>query len=377
MKKAFWLFQPQLVLHRLLHGPIHRHFHRHFHRHLHGHLHGHLRGSWRTPVFLVWSLFVLAGCDRSGQRLQEKAPPNPLVQQAPKGVEAHLVTGNKQALWQSAKLDAADAAHILKGFLYTAKASYQYVKSDKTLSLQEKIRLQQTEQGAFHLTVENDRQKGYEVVWVNQTLYQKMRHRPFRVISRNVEDARRWQQRGVGRWRGIVQLFGPYLALSQAGNKQEMGRSALTYQLALLQSAQPLSQKPEEGTAWAGVVPDHTRGMAAKIPRRPLSIQGEVTVDQSTGLVLQVNVTGRYQVGEGKDKVIATLTLQAQYQPNPEPSILPPKQVVLVQHEVDAHDPFARKKPAFFQPPPGEGDNKGALPQTKPERKRKRKKQTP
>lgn len=328
-------------------------------------------GSFLSIVWLVMvALTSMIGCDRAGQRLKENPPPNPLVQQKPQTVEAHLVAGKKEALWQSAKLDAADAAHILKGFVYKEQATYHYVKTDKTLRLQENVVLRQTEQGAFHLTVNNDQQKGYEVIWTNQTLYQRMRHRPFRIISRNVEDARRWQQRGVGRWRSIVHLFGPYLALSQAGESREMGRSGQKYQLALLQSPQPFKLE-QEGTAWAGPVPDPTRGTAAKLPRRPVSVQGDITLDPTTGLVLRVHFSGQYQVGDGKDKATATITLQSHYQPNQDSTIAPPPQVVDVQQEVDAHDPFARKKPAFFQPPPGEEDGKGTTPPNKRKRSAK------
>jgi hypothetical protein len=103
-------------------------------------------------------------------------------------------------------------------------------------------------------------------------------------------------------------------------------------------------------------------------------VQGTVVLDESTGLVLRVNVTGQYQIGEGKEKVVATLTLQGHYQPNQETSLLPPKKVVLVEHEVDAHDPFARKKPAFLQPPPSDEDGKGT---TAPKQRKRKQTQVP
>ncbi|TNE47535.1 MAG: hypothetical protein EP343_19370 [Deltaproteobacteria bacterium] len=322
-------------------------------------------------LLLVIGLCVVSlwGCDRTGQRLEENPPPNPLVTKKVKGTEGHLLSGSKKALVRSAHLSAADAAKILKGFSYTAKANYVYKKGEKTLKLRETIQMEQMATGAYRLKVTNNRQKGYEVVWTNKTLYQKMRNRPFRVISNDIDDAYRWQQRAIGRWRSIVGIFGKYLALTQGGGTNLAGRSCYKYQIAMTKEVQDMPKTPE-GTAWAGKVPDHTRGDAAKKPRLPESARGTLWVDQETGLPLKVVFKGRYTIGGSKEKMSATLNLEATYKRPTSSSIAPPAKVVAVNREVDAYDPFQRKKPGFLLPPPE--DKKAGKTKTRKRRRRRR-----
>lgn len=293
---------------------------------------------------------ILVGCDRSGQRLKEKAIPNPLVQSKPQTVKGDSLERSKQALKRSAKLGPAAAAHILQGFHYKATATYKFKKDTRTLELVETLNLAQDAKGDFHLTLNNNQKKGYEVIWSNKTLYQRMRHRPFRVTSHNAGDARRWQMRSFGRWRSIVMLFGAQMGLTKQGLRQHMGRTCQRYEISLLGDPQkPLKFK--EGTAWKGPAPDHTRGAAAKKTRTPLAAKGELWVDTKTGLPLKVKFRGRYRIGTAKDNAVGTIELKASF--NARSGVVEkPKEVSVVKREIDAHDAFGRKKPTFMLPPP-------------------------
>lgn len=332
-----------------------------------------LRQTHGLVLFLCFGLVALTGCDRSGKRLKENPPPNPLVTKKVDGTQGHLLAGSKKALLKSANLKAADATAILKGFNYTAKAKYVFKKGDKTLTLNEQVKLKQAANGSFHLTLTNNRQKGYEVIWTDKTLYQKMRHRPYRVVSKNIDDAHRWQQRAIGRWRSIVGIFGPYLALTQGGGTNLSGRSVYKYQIALTKEIQEMP-KQKEGTAWAGKVPDATRGAAAKKPRIPMSARGQLWVDQESGLPLKVVFRGKYSIGGGKQRAIASLSLNATFSRPTSTSIEEPDddEIAAVGREVDAYDPFHRKKPGFLQPPPEDLNKKAKRKRRKRRRSRRR-----
>ncbi len=308
-------------------------------------------------VALCLSCLFLSGCDRSGKRLVEKPVSNPLVQKKPKIVKGHLLAGSKKALLRSAQLSPADATYILKGFLYKATASYRLTRGRRVVKLKEKLRLAQGAKGDFHLTLTNSRNKGYEVIWTNKVLYQRMRYRPYRITSHNTADAFRWQQRSFGRWRSIVEIFGSQLALSRMGTGRQMGRNCNRYQITLYRDPQkPLKLK--KGTAWKGPVPDLTRGAAAKKARTPLAAQGELCVDEATGLPLKVSFQGRYRIGTLKDVAVASIRLYAEFITRRDVALAPPEKVVEVKREIDAHDAFARKKPTFMLPPPSAEDLK-------------------
>lgn len=311
---------------------------------------------WFLRLSLFGMMFTLAagtmGCERSGKRVKMSKPPNPLVTQRNPKVKGEQLAGNRKAMIRSAQLKASDAASILGGFTYKARSTYIYKKGSRTLRLTRIYTLQQRANGDFRAHLENNRDKGFEVRWINHALYQRDRYRPFRIVSREIAIAHRWQRRGYGQWRSIVGLFGTRLALAQAGQKQIHGRTALQYRMALHGDVQKI-QLPKEGTAWDGPVPNSTRGAAAKHKRRLLTASGNVWIDQDSGLALQVAFTGRYSIGEGKDAATATLRIQASFSSLGDPTVDVPQKSVLIGREPDPKDPFAgNKAPSYMQPPP-------------------------
>jgi hypothetical protein len=309
---------------------------------------------------LICCLFLCAtACDRSGHKLEESDPVNPIINRQVKGVQGHLLAGNPDAILHSAKLDAADAASILKGFHYQASATYVYKRGQQTLKLSETVRLDQTPEGPYHLVVNNSQNKGYEVIWTQNNLYQRTRFRPFRITSQDVIDARRWQERGFGRWRAIVGLFGGRILLAHIGDEKCLGRKCYRYQIALSKTAS--KQMPQtEGTAWSGAVPEQTRGNAAALPRIPTAATGDIWIDSQTGLPLKIDFRGTYNIGEDQAQTTAQIELKASFNSPKLTAVAVPKQIVTVTREQEPLDPFARKRPAFLLPPPVDKQKKDA-----------------
>lgn len=324
---------------------------------------------WLSPIMLTL-IGGITGCERSGKRVKMSKPPNPLVTARNQPVKGDRLSGSRDALVRSAQLTVSDAVATLGGFVYQANATYRYKRGTKSLKLVQTYRLEQRKNGVFrsHVTSKGKQgKKGYEVIWLNQALYQRERLRPFRIISKEVKEAHRWQRRGYGRWRSIVGLFGPRLALSQNGSGQHLQRNTTRYSIALHRTPQPI-KLPKYGTAWDGPVPNSTRGSAAKYKRTLRQASGTVEVDQKSGLVLKVNFKGSYQIGEGKDTTIANITLNASFVSTGDPDINVPKQVTSIKREPDPLDPFQGKMaPSYMLPPPSLDDKK------KKRRRRRRK----
>ncbi|HAA54098.1 MAG TPA: hypothetical protein DCE42_05050 [Myxococcales bacterium] len=310
----------------------------------------------RTPK-KIWMLFLfgavvvgLSGCKRSGTKLEETKQPNPLYQTERPKVEGHLLASNRRYMYQSATIDLAQANAILGGFVYKAASTYQAKRGGRALLLKHKFTITQRPNGDFHAVVRNNHKKGHDVIWVNGKLYWRGRFRPYRMTSKNLKIAHRWQLRGYGRWRALLGIFGPHLDLQEEGACQQLNRICRKYRVTF--RATPHKEKTfEAGTAWAGKVPDKTRGSAAGQPRVPMSASGRLWVDRQSGLVLKVNFRGTYRLGKGQG-VVTSVRLDAGFTKTGGGVISPPQKIVQVGVTPQPKDPFARKKPFYFQPPP-------------------------
>lgn len=306
---------------------------------------------------LVWAFgalcLLLVGCKRKKVDLTESKPPNPLVAKKIDKVPGHTLAQDRKALYRSAQVSFAQANKILGGFVYKAKASYAYTRGGQKVDLNETYTMSQHADGPFRAVLQNNKQKGYEVIWTGKALYWRGRHRPFRLTSRDVAQALRWQQRGTGRWRALLGIFGRHLTLTEQGACGVLNRTCRKYALAFVQTPGPKVAQAS-GTAWKGALPDKTRGNAAGQNRTPTNARGTLWIDRQTGLVLKVRFRGSYTVGDGKEKMSAKVRLRAGFTRIGGPVIERPSKVVTIKREPEPLDAFGHKKPFFLQPPPSE-----------------------
>ncbi|MEM1008268.1 MAG: hypothetical protein AAGJ35_04630 [Myxococcota bacterium] len=259
------------------------------------------------------------------------------------------VTQNAASLWVSSAMSAATINRILGGFVYKAVATYKGKRRGRRVLLKETSSLSQTLKGPFRYHTRNQRQKEVEVRWVNNALYWKGKGRPFRIVAHDPDDALRWQQRAYGHWRSLVVIFGEAIRFRTQGQKQIAGRPCLAYNITLRKTTDPSLGKVPEGTAWAGKLPEHTRGNAAKKDRLPNAAKGNVCFDKTYGFPLEVDFHGSYRIARSKAEI--NLTLRTEFLRAGAPSVsVPPKSVVL-KRAPEPMDAFAQK-PSFLQPPP-------------------------
>lgn len=295
-------------------------------------------------VFFV----VSTACDRTGSKLQEKAPPNPLIAKKNKPVQGASLAAKKKLLYKSASFQLSDAANWLGGFRFQATSVYRFKRRSKVLRLKETYKISQRTSGDFRTYLKNSKGRGYEVVWAEHKLYVRFFPKAFRMMSKDIHHAYRWQRRGYGQWRALVGLFGPHMVLKSEGAVSLLSRSCIRYRIGF--SSTPDSSRFEkEGSAWGGVVPNRTRGAASKLPRVPKSGKGRLWIDQQTGLVMKVVFEGSYKIG---GKATAKVSLKAAFVSRGNPNIVIPTKVLRLKREPDALNPFAHRKPSYFQDPP-------------------------
>ncbi|MCB9643773.1 MAG: hypothetical protein H6728_11930, partial [Myxococcales bacterium] len=159
-----------------------------------------------------------------------------------------------------------------------------------------------------------------------------------------------WQLKSYGRWRALVEIFGESIQLEDQGEEQVAGRSCRKYAISLRTVTDPSLPKLPEGTAWAGKLPEHTRGKAANKQRLPSQARGTLCADLELGFPLKVKFRGSYRVG--KNEADVAVTLDASFVRSGADTIKPPAKIVTVSREPEPLDAFGKKKPSFFQEPP-------------------------
>lgn len=304
-----------------------------------------------APTLLVClAFFALIGCRKKSPNLGAKEAPNPLVAKKLSGVSGAQVGRNAAMLMQGASVDPAVINKAMGGFVYEAKATYASTRKQRTVKFGEKVKIQQHPSGHLHILITNDQQKSAEVIWHNEKLYWRGKGRPFRITSDNVDDARRWQLKSYGRWRALVEIFGESIQLEDQGEEQVAGRSCRKYSISLRSMTDTSLQKLPEGTAWAGRLPEHTRGKAANKQRQPSQASGTICADLELGFPLKIKFRGAYRVGNKEASV--AVTLDASFLRSGAETIKPPAKIVTVSRETEPLDAFGKKKPSFFQEPP-------------------------
>ena len=291
------------------------------------------------------------GCQRKGKIIQETAPPNPLVASKLPNIQGHLLASNRSIFYRSARLSVPEANTILQGFTYKATASYQMINKNRHLNLIEHYTLLQRNDGSFHAKIRNNHKKGYDAIWTGKNLYWRGLYRPYRVTSHNIRIARRWQALGFGRWRSFVAIFGSHIILSEKGACQQIGRDCRRYKINF--SEQTIGKIPKQkGTAWSGPLSGHTRGLAQKYKREPLSAKGTLWVDRRSGLVLKIKFQGRYRIKAKSNNTLAKVQLAAAFIQSGNPVVKPPTKITKIIREPEPLDAFRRKRPFFLLQPP-------------------------
>lgn len=302
-------------------------------------------------LLLAFLTMTLAGCDRQGTVLKKGETPNPLVARKVAPVPAQNLD-KLVLLRKSTRFSVSEMVKVLGGFRYKATSRYTLKRGKKVVKLNEVYTLEQNSSGAFRAAISNEHKKGYTVVWNGKSLYWRARYRPFRKISEDAMKALRWQQRGYGRWRSIVSIFGERLDVARNGSGSQAGRSCLKYTVRLKSTAVKAPPVPK-GTVWQGRLPDLTRGKAAKKKRIPTSARGSFCVT-SKGMILRADFTGSYVIG--KSGATMTMVLKSGMTAFGNPAVAVPAKLADIQREPVPLDPFATKKnrPFYFQPPPKE-----------------------
>ncbi len=149
--------------------------------------------------------------------------------------------------------------------------------------VEQSLRLDVDEQGAFHARKETHEQQGQEVIFSGGWLHARLRHSKFTRHKPAEGEVGKVLDRMASYLPGYVQLLSRFLKVEQPGEAAYQGRPAL--KLILSQAAQS-SQADEKGGA-AGPARRWREEMAVT------KLEGKVVLDRQTRLALSVDLKAR------------------------------------------------------------------------------------
>lgn len=321
------------------------------------------------PLVAALSLFVLACSSAENQAAKERIfspdepPAHKLLAKEPLNPAK---AASDPALWERilhmSRLEATErlGAHRAKSTL-----SFVWQHQKREISLSEEYRFEIDRTGDFHTSITNDQDFGLEFVWASYGAYAKSRYGKFRPrrIDRGQQD--RWREEGSGSLSALLPLLDGRLGLKDANSAEHESRKALRFTPRLLDKPPatknaplppPLfgQYKPEgESELAPGPDPDTARRLAFATNKELRALNGEILIDQETGVILLAKVEANFEVpaedGEGEEPAKLQVKLDWSLTPDDSLQVLPPENAVPSEtvHAVDNPLWFLEGEPGF------------------------------
>ncbi len=233
------------------------------------------------------------------------------------------------------ELGADDVAARIGSFEWTAGVEWSVSREGEDaqlLHVVERHRIRQSSTGEIAVESEIDpglgagSASGKDMVYAGGMTYGRSRPAPFRERPTDRgRDARRYRDETFRVARSVALLCGGALVATDSGGASVLGRPARRYRLALVRDepARPAAARP------AGAPepdPDTKRRLAFLGGRIPVSLDGELVLDESSGAPLRARMTAAFAVKD-QPAVRATVELLAQVKATGGnvPAVVPPK----------------------------------------------------
>ncbi len=139
---------------------------------------------------------------------------------------------------------------------------------------------------------------GRDVIWAGSMTYARGRWAPWRERpGDHGHDARRYRGESFGLAGDLASLFGPRLALGNAGETNLLGRAAIRYALSLATDvAEAAPPSDTRVFPQGGPDPDTKARLALLDGAQPVSATGELILDAQTGVPLSISLDAAYGV---------------------------------------------------------------------------------
>ncbi len=281
-------------------------------------------------------VFALVACSDAADeaakaRIFSPEEPALVLRRAAEQLAADKLATDPALLARVMTMDRLEAARRLGAHKAVTSAWFKWQREGRTVALSERHELTVDGEGAFRALSTNDHDTGLEVVYAGGRAYAKNRYGPFRLrrMDRAQQDA--WRDRATPAMATLWELAGDRLGLKAMGEARKSGRSALRYQLELVDArpgsasarALPPVQFPARKDADGKVAPpgpdaDTQHRLDFLQARRVEALSGELFVDATSGAVLALKAKARFIVG---DSPAASSDLDLSFEATTDPEI--------------------------------------------------------
>lgn len=243
---------------------------------------------------------------------------SPFEAKAPR-INGASLAGNPGLLVQAMSLTVAQLEAAFETFSFEASVKWVLTRGDRRVTMAERYSLQQGSLHRFHVVVSTIHGQRRESIWDGKALYVQQRNGPFQLVSKEPSVAAAAREKGFGHWKALVEIFGPHLSLRAGGRTTRLGRQVFKYSL-VHSSARKRWPKPSvaqratgQAAAYGRYVGRKSRGLAAGKSRTPLSVEGNLIADRTTGTPISFTLRGQFRIGPPRDGAIATVALESRF----------------------------------------------------------------
>jgi hypothetical protein len=251
-------------------------------------------------LLVLASVLAVAACERRGDRDARARAFSAKETRAPAAFDFSRPL-------EALRMSADEAAASEGSFAWEGRIEWTVSKPGAApVRAVEQHRLRQLATGEFHAEAEIDpgadaagpdagSATGREVIYTGGMTYARTRWAPFRERpSDRGEGARRFRDESFRAAASLLDLLGPALEASAAGETVVLGRPARRFALTLGGAAPKRSAPPPEGLPDGGYDPDTRRHLAFLEGSVPAAAAGELVLDARTGVPLAVELRASF-----------------------------------------------------------------------------------
>lgn len=281
---------------------------------------------------LLCSLACTDAADKAAKaRVFSPEEPAEELLRAKEQIAVERLASDPAVLARVVSMDRLEATRRLGAHRAVTTVRFTTKRGDRSVGLAEKHELATDAEGQFRAVSTNDQDTGLEVVFAGGRAYVKSRYGPFRTrrMDRSEHDA--WRNRATPAVATLASLASGRLQAS-APEAVSGGRPAHRIKLSLgeakgTQAASTLPppvygafKAPGEDKPRNGPDPDTALRLAFAEKRQVTSLEGDLVVDDTTGVVLSSKAKVRLTVpGEGE---AAALELEYAFEVTPEAKVV-------------------------------------------------------
>jgi hypothetical protein len=269
----------------------------------------------RIALLVVFSLGGLAACKRSEDQAAKRrifSPEEPVgaLAEAKETIDAAKLADDPRLADRVVRMTQAEVAARLGAHKAQTRVQFAWFRGPgapdaggSDVALSEETTLLQGGNGDFSVRQENDRNQGFELVWVKGEAFVRGLFGPFRKRRTDRTDPERVRELALGALPTFDRLAHG-LKLQKTGEATVEGRRVIRYQVTGSAGRPrppenedlPRLEYPVQADAGRGPDPDTARRLEMWEKEEPTRVSGTLVVDALTGVAIGSDLQGHFRI---------------------------------------------------------------------------------